>query len=442
MSIKIRSLKFKSGKGVNSEPLKIITPNVVILVGPNNSGKSKALREIERWCSHDSVDWKVLSEVEIDFPKEVDAVLKILRRYEVKDATRARSSPDSFFTVKHRFHGNLSDPEINEINPENLKNWMADPKGVNSNIRRFVFEPSVVRLDGRSRFNLTMNQSTGDLQEFPKNHLWALFKNDIAREKVRKLTEDAFGLHFVIDPTGMSQFRIRLSSEKPSSVQQEQGLDKDSREFHSKATLIDQSSDGVQAFVGLTAAILSLENSIMLIDEPEAFLHPPLARRLGSNLTALAKEREATLVVSTHSSDFLMGCLESIENVSVIRVTYEPSTGSATATTVDSNEFRKLMKSALLRSTGVIQSIFHKAVLVSESDNDRVFYSEINRRLVMNQRGVEDCLFLNAQNKQTIHKLVSPLRTLGIPAVAVADLDFIKDGDISFLVETRQEKAG
>jgi hypothetical protein len=37
-------------------------------------------------------------------------------------------------------------------------------------------------------------------------------------------------------------------------------------------------------------------------------------------------------------------------------------------------------------------------------------------------------LFINAQNKQTVHTIVRPLRDLGIPAAAVVDVDVLKEG--------------
>jgi len=37
-------------------------------------------------------------------------------------------------------------------------------------------------------------------------------------------------------------------------------------------------------------------------------------------------------------------------------------------------------------------------------------------------------LFINAQNKQTVHTVIRPLRQLGIPAVGLVDVDALKDG--------------
>src|SRR5262249_40919356 len=149
---------------------------------------------------------------------------------------------------------------------------------------------------------------TGDLLLHPQNHLWALFQNEEARIRVRELTTEAFGLRFVIDPTGMTVFRIRMSDRAPEDAAEEQALDARARAFHSAAPEVAELSDGVQAFAGLVSAVMSLPHRVILIDEPEAFLHPPLARRLGADLAELAGERGATLAVATHSADFLLGC--------------------------------------------------------------------------------------------------------------------------------------
>ena len=283
----------------------------------------------------------------------------------------------------------------------------------------------VVRLDGRNRFLLADPKPTGDLMGQPQNHLWALFKNDADRERVRKLTEEAFGMSFVIDPTAMQSFRIRMSPRAPTSKSEEQGLDEKARKFHAEAQLISELSDGVQAFVGLTSALLSLPHKIILIDEPDAFLHPPLARRLGKNLAKIADERDASLIVATHSSEFLIGCIESVPRAAVVRLTYDPTTGAAAARALSPTEISEMTSDPLLRSTDVLSALFHKAAVITESDTDRAFYDEMNQRLVDQNRGMRDTLFLNAQNMQTISRLVQPLRRVGIAAAAIVDLDFI-----------------
>ena len=146
------------------------------------------------------------------------------------------------------------------------------------------------------------------------------------------------------------------------------------------------------------AAILSAGHRVILIDEPEAFLHPVLARKLGVKLTELASERDANVLASTHSADFLMGCVES-GNVNVVRLTYKKNK-KATARHLPSERLREMMKDPLLRSTGVLGGLFHEGVVVCEQDSDRALYQEVNHRLLASERpGAANTLFLSVPNE-------------------------------------------
>lgn len=420
MSIKLSKIEFVAGSSISGPNLSVQS-DIIILVGPNNSGKSLALREIEAISCGQPSQKKVVKNADIIFPTSYEEVIALLQKFESAPPPGNSVVVDHFWVSQHTFSEKKSERNF-QVSQEQIRSAVQQN---NVELLQSVISPCfITRLDGRSRFALTDEKPTGDLQLSPKNHLWALFKDDAAREKVRTLTEKAFKLHFVIDPTGMNKFRIRMSKIKPISSEQEQGLNTDSRNFHNNADEITTLSDGVQAYVGLVSALLSLEHKILLIDEPEAFLHPPLARQLGSDLVKIAKERKASLIISTHNAPFVMGCLESSGSVAIVRLTYEDSIASARVLEEDS--LKKILNSALLRSTGVIQGLFHRAVIVGESDTDRAFYDEINRRLNTIDRGISDAQFINAQNCQTIHRLIAPLRVLGIPSVAIVDLDFIK----------------
>ncbi len=91
-----------------------------------------------------------------------------------------------------------------------------------------------------------------------------------------------------------------------------------------------------------------------------------------------------------------MGCLETVQDTSVVRLTYEE--GAATARALAAMEVGRMARDPLLRSTNVLSALFHRAAVVCESDTDRAFYNEMNRRLVTRDRGIRDALFLNAQN--------------------------------------------
>jgi hypothetical protein len=161
------------------------------------------------------------------------------------------------------------------------------------------------------------------------------------------------------------------------------------------------------------------------VDEPEAFLHPPLTRRLGKRLTELASERGANVLAATHSPDFVMGCVQSGQRINIVRLTYRR--GVPSARLLPPGKLETMMRDPLLRSTGVLGALFHEGAVVCEADADRVFYSEINERLLTaGKQGADGSVFLNAQNKQTIRRIIRPLREMGLPAAAVVDLDLLK----------------
>ncbi len=429
-TLKITSIEFRAGSKVGEPALQVAPNNVVILVGPNNSGKSLALKEIENICGGKINSGKVINTINVDTPNDAATLQPLLETFEIPTPEGQVENADNIWLNQHSFEN--QNPIRQQFNRAELLEIVSNNGFNNANVKALV-KFYQIRLDGRTRFSLADAKPSGDILSTPLNHLWKLFKDDVAREEVRRLTEEAFGLHFVIDPTGMLQFKIRMSSRAPANKAEEQGLDEVSRSFHLAAQEIKELSDGVQAFVGLISAILSLPHKILLIDEPEAFLHPPLARRLGANLARLARERDASLITSTHSADFVMGCLESVTNTIVVRFTFENNV--PTARVLSDVDLQEMIKNPLLRSTGTLRALFHRAAIVGESDSDRAFYDEINNRLLQNNRGIKDALFINAQNKQTIRKVVGPLRKIGVPAVAIVDLDIIRmPGDLTRLM--------
>jgi hypothetical protein len=208
----------------------------------------------------------------------------------------------------------------------------------------------------------------------------------------------------------------------------ERGIHEEAVSFHAGAQLIDLGSDGLKAFTGMMTEIIAGDPSVLLIDEPEAFLHPALQFILGQEVSRATASSKKRLFVSTHSPNFVMGCVQSGAPITLVRLTYRD--GVATARTLASGDILRLMRNPLLRSTRVLTGLFYESVIVTESDADRAFYEEINERLLRDRpdRGIRNCLFLNAQNKQTVPTIIRPLRELGIPAAGIVDIDVIKDG--------------
>ncbi len=430
----LRSLDLHFGAADGGEPLGFQPGPMTVFVGPNNSGKSLALTEIEDYLeTGGEAPGRIVARVEPYLPDPDQARDMLLSRRVDSPAPEGSIWVSRLRSLSE--HPRKRATDVSEPVPEHLVNvgavQAAIARGADLSpaeralLCRDFLALFTIRLDGQTRLALTHPRLAGDLQRQPANHLAALFRDDGARERIREITAEAFGLYFVIDPTGVTHFRVRMADRAPADPGEEQSLDARAQAFHAAATDISELSDGVKAFTGLTAAVMSADYRVMLIDEPEAFLHPPLTRKLGKRLTQLAADRGANVLAATHSPDFVMGCIQSGKRVNIVRLTWKR--GVASAKLLAAEKVETMMRDPLLRSTGVLGALFHEGAIVCEADADRVFYSEVNERLLAARaRGADGCIFLNAQNKQTIRRIIKPLREMGIPAAAVVDLDLLK----------------
>lgn len=448
----IEKLELKFGADPSADPLAFQLGAVTVFVGPNNSGKSLLLREIEAVSELDETrgiegevsleDLVIVNWVEPQIPPE-EATRELLqsRQYPSEPELDEYFGPvrQGYTRIgKPLFESSRGRPSV-QLKPVVLDDLLSQLMSAHEDVsqlkqdaelRAAVFGSFIslftVRLDGSVRLGLLNEREAGPRKRRAYNHLQALYQDDDARNRLRSITHGAFGRYFTIDPTGMRMLRVCMPTEEPPTGIEE-SLDQEAQEFFGKATDLADLSDGVKAFTGLAAAVLSLDYRIMLIDEPEAFLHPVLARKLGRHLTEIASDRQGRVLAATHSPDFLMGCVESGE-VSVVRLTYRDDGVSerATARRLPSSALKQMMTDPLLRSTGMLSGLFHEGVVVGEADTDRSVYQEVNQRLwEHDQTGAENTLFVNAHEKSSVRKIVQPLREMGIPAAAIVDLDII-----------------
>jgi len=243
---------------------------------------------------------------------------------------------------------------------------------------------------------------------------------------LRKTIYDAIHLYLAIDMSKGDQLLIRFGLTEPPD---ERTVHDATLDYMRSARDINAVSDGVKAYTGILLQLYAGDPKIITIDEPEAFLHPSLALNLGKELAKAAAAEGKRVFAATHSPQFLMGAILSGAKVNIIRLTYEEGIG--TARLLSSTELTRLMQDPLLRSVGVLSGLFYNHVIVGEANADRAFYQEINERLLAanDSRGIPHTLFLNADNnKQTIPKIIEPLRKLGIPAASIVDIDILKDG--------------
>ncbi len=416
----ITTIKLKFGKAPAAAAEIINATPITIFVGPNNSGKSKVLSEIHEFCVRGSTNATdvILKEIEFNnFTAQLAEEKALPITLEPRSGDVLQPGDIMVGSYASRM------PVKREGLIRSLQNTTADKRFFCQAYLRW----KTLTLSGQNRIALVSEDVGGDLQH-PINNLGILFSDDVKRKEVRRIIHDAFDSYLVIDPTNLGRLRFKLSPREPVNDTEERGLHQEAVQFHAAASPIEIASDGVKAFTGIITAIIAGDPEVITIDEPEAFLHPSLSFNLGKEIGRATTGSEKRLLVSTHSADFVMGCIQSGARLNIVRLTYQE--GTATARILPSQAILRLMRNPLLRSTGVLNGLFYKFVIVTEADADRAFYQEINERLQLFEPewGISNCLFIHAQNRQTVPTIIRPLREMGIPAAGIVDIDVLKEG--------------
>lgn len=417
--IKKINLKFGRANSLPNESIEVMP--ITVFVGPNNSGKSKILSEIQQFCTNGqrNTNNKLIDLIELEaiademLAEKIESVMLSPKHGETQQ-------PNTIIVGKRQTRL--------QVNEQQFINSLRNPNANPSFACSWYLSYNTLILNGNNRINLVNQQQAGNLQQPPHTSFQVLFRDDEKRKEARRIIHDAFDQYLVVDPTNMGQLNLRLSNVAPENDMEERGIHAEAVEFHSRAMPIAEASDGVKAFTGMIIEMIAGDPSILLMDEPEAFLHPSLSFKLGKEVSSIMSGTHKRLFVSTHSPNFVMGCIQSGAPVNIVRLTYR--NGNATARILPNEDILKLMRNPLLRSTGVLSGLFYEFVIVTESDADRAFYQEVNDRLLKysDGKGIPNCLFLHAQNKQTVKTIVKPLRELGIPVAGIVDIDVLKDG--------------
>ena len=138
--------------------------------------------------------------------------------------------------------------------------------------------------------------------------------------------------------------------------------------------------------------------SILILDEPEAFLHPPQAKLLGE-LIAKKRSSRAQLFVATHSPDVLNGLLNvAPDHLRVLRIRREGNVNRVKE--LDKQRAKEISTDPLMKYSSVMSGVFHERVIICESDADCMFYSTLLDLPEINRGGNQTC-FLSTRAVKT-----------------------------------------
>jgi hypothetical protein len=188
---------------------------------------------------------------------------------------------------------------------------------------------------------------------------------------------------------------------------------------------LENQGDGIKSLMGLLMPLVTTPSRIMLIDEPEAFLHPPQAKIVGTILGEISAERDIQLFLATHDRNLLVGLLEAEVPVTVIRL----DRGAETTAVHQLNPqlVRELWDEPVLRYSNVLDGLFHRGVVLAEADGDCRFYAASLDGARTLPFAPGDIQFVPVGGKDGFPRVIKALRSVSVPLVVVADLDVLND---------------
>ena len=391
---------FKRLKFNDETELKLEKNSIVVFTGANNSGKSQVLKDIEI-CVDDSNHSRMI-------------VVKETERDYCGTIVDETFLGEHFMVNKQGMYQLLESG--NAFNANSLKSFWENRTLYNSLHRIFVHRLS-------TEMRLTSSNALNRSSQPEKNPIYKLSKNERLAQKISDYFRQAFGSDLIVNRNEMTTIPLHVG-QAPDKTAYTMDKQDDYYQLVAELPKLQEQGDGMRSFASILLNTFTSDYSITLIDEPEAFLHPPQARVLGKML-AKNNPDNRQLFISTHSEDFLQGLLDADNyNVTVIRINRENNVNKMSV--LQNSKIKELWGNPLLRYSNILSGLFHGKVVVCESDYDCLFYQAIMNAIYEQKNEIApDVLFTHCGGKSRIKDVVSALKAVDVPVVAISDFDLL-----------------
>ncbi len=390
----------------NGAEISINESDIVVFVGPNNAGKSQSLKDIYELCGakRPSV---VIKDIEI--VKRINNICELL---------------DSISTIND--HGDYKDYSglgFN-FNSHTISGYSSD-KYYGS--LRPIF---VTYMDTLKRLTIS-NPAQLITRKMAKNNPihYAAFDREY-RKWLSDNFKKAFGKELI--PHTLNGGNIPLCIGDAVKFKEEFADEQERQEAYAEVLdtykQVHNQGDGIKSFTGILLYLMINHYCTYLIDEPESFLHPPQANIMGRIIgRTLGINQQA--FISTHSEEIIKGLLDVCpERVKIIRITREHDTNSFSI--LENENISSVWNDPLLKYSNIMTSLFHKEVVLCESDSDCKMYSIIESNNKQLEGRYSETLFVHCGGKHRMAKIAKALRALDICVKLVVDIDVLNDENV------------
>lgn len=322
--------------------IKLSKNDIVVLVGPNNAGKSASLKETLGLIKASHYKGKVIKSLIIEQEGSEFDFFSLVESNSFVDTTKEQPLYKGFGFSFYK--------SVAKSNWENYKNGIEHIFPIFCNL--LTTEQRLLSANPATNIQLT--------KEPVKHPIHFLQRNDKLEEQFSEYFRQAFGMDLIIHRNSGSIVPFYVGN-KPTPKAGEDRVSENYLKELEELDLLHEQGDGMKSFVGLLLNAFVSNYSMLFIDEPEAFLHPPQARLLGK---MLAKDLPADkqLFLATHSESFLKGLLDAnVANLKVIRIQRDGSINKVSV--LNSTDINNIWNDSLLRHSNILGGLFHSKVV-------------------------------------------------------------------------------
>ena len=439
----INAISFKNGE-------KYSPGKINIVIGANNSGKSQFLKEIRSAIlgntdgpngpyAHDANN-VITDSIDLTLPKNVedlddsyglsDHVVRGMNGWRVRDFCNigtqltpnggyAYQSLPCSFSLQDDWHTCL-----NLLLQPSETDYPLEEKERQRQILQFLGPMFVDYTGTEDRLLLSIGEPARGVRDDSYNTLSAALDVDETCSSISETVKRLFHKDIALDNTTSRQVVIPVVSEDFSSYRNSH----DSPEkltYMENATLLRNEGDGFRSYVTILLTVMGASKPILLVDEPEAFLHPTYAMELGKQLGTMLAESSAlqNAFISTHSSYFLQGILDSAaSDLSLIRL--KRNGGKSTFNILDKDKIETL-KNRSDYSPQYMDALFSKKAILVEAPRDAIIYSAICDKITE----IDNPIFVSTNGKDAFKGVKQFYTASGLPCRCICDFDIINDHD-------------
>ncbi len=440
---KINSISFKNGDSYSPGKINIV-------IGANNSGKSQFLKEIRSTILGNTDGPKgpyvyeannvIIDSIDLSIPKNAEDldgsygltghVVRGMNGWRVRDFCNigTQLSPSSGYTYRSLpCSFSLQDDWracLNNLLQPNETDHSLEEKERQRQILQFLGPMFVDYAGTEDRLLLSIGEPARGVRDDSYNTLSAALDVDDTCSTISETVKRLFHKDIALDNTTSRQSVVPVVSEDFSGYRNSQNSSV-KLTYMQNATQLRNEGDGFRSYVTILLTVMGASKPILLVDEPEAFLHPTYAMELGKQLGTMLAESDAlqNAFISTHSSYFLQGILDSAASgLSLIRL--KRNGGKSTFNILDKDKIETL-KNRSDYSPQYIDALFSKRAILVEAPRDAIIYSAICDKI----SEIDNPIFVSTNGKDAFKGVKEFYAASGLPCRCICDFDIINDHD-------------